>query len=88
MSGCSGKSSSAKWLEIGSTGQLINLDKVTDIIPGHDPNKLIWGNNTSGYIRFFNPRETSVSFPNEKAANDSYLRIIYFLKSNDRYLKL
>ena len=88
MTGCTGGSSRGKWLEIGTTGQLINLDQVTDIVPGHDPNKLRFGGGTSGQIRFFSPQQTSVNFPSEAVANDNYLRIIAFLKSNDHYLKL
>lgn len=88
LTGCTGGSSRGKWLEIGTKGQLINLDQVTDIVPGHDPNKLRFEGSRSGQIRFFSTQQTSVDFPSEAAANENYLRIIAFLKSNDHYLKL
>jgi len=89
LTGCSGGSSRGKWLEIGATGELINLDQVSVIVPGHDPNKLLLGGNSSGEIRFYgSPHELTVRFPSTAVANDNYLRITGFLKGNDHYLKL
>ena len=88
ITGCTGASKRGKWLEIANTGQLINLDLVTDIIPGRKPGEVRFMDNGSGEIRFFSPTVTPVEFPSQKAANEGYQRIIEFLKSNDHYLQL